>query len=192
MSDMPKSNPEYPTPTTSGSAFAPSPRQSKKIERVAAVLGKPVTATAVFQVEGTLPWLLVGLGLGVGLRGGALGAVIGVIIGYLSSRLVNRRRANGVSDNTILAVTNNHVHALKASFWTNRPTGEQIGEWPSDQVGSLIRSKRLTIAVTLDLPDGRQMQLETPKSRGAGKWSRTLTAQQPTPTTDRDRMTQLP
>lgn len=183
MTDESMGSPDDPRPTTSGSAPASSPRQSKQIKRVASVLGEPVRASAVFWVEGTLPWLLLGVGLGVGLLRGALGAVIGFAVGYLIARLVNRSRANGVGHVTILAVTHNHVHAIKANIWTNRRTGIQIGEWPRDQVASRIRRKRLTVAVTLELPDGHQVRLESPSYGSAGKWARALTSQMPTQTT---------
>jgi hypothetical protein len=137
-----------------------SRRQRKWLNRVSEAVGEPVTAAAAFRVEGTLPWYAVGLALGVGTLGGALGAVLGAAVGYSIARLVTLRRGRGVGFVTIVAATATEVFAVKANFWTNRPKATRVGEWPLGQITA--RHKRITVALTLDLPDGHQVRLESP------------------------------
>lgn len=145
-----------------------SARQRKQIGRVTAVLGEPVTASASFRVEGTLPWYLLGVVVGVGVLQGALGAVIGLGLGFVIARLVTRGRAAGFGFTTILAVTETHLHALKAGFWSGRPTANAtVASWSLAALPIEIRHKRLTTAVSLSLPDGRQVRLESASRKGA-------------------------
>lgn len=138
-----------------------SRRERKLIERASVALGEPVAAAGAFRVEGTLPWYFAGILVGLGLLQGVLGALIGLGLGALVARLATRHRARGFGFTTIIAVTATQLHAIKASFWTGRPVADgRIGSWPLAAITMGVRYKRLTTAVSLELPDGRHVRLE--------------------------------
>jgi len=152
---------------TSSSLPIGSRRQRKLNERTAAAIGEPVLAANTLWVEGTMPYLVLGLAVGVGVLQGVLGALIGIGIGYLIARLLTRRRSVGFPFATVIAVTATHLYAMRVSFWSGRPQADhQLGKWPLAQVPMDVRRKRLTTAVALSLPDGRRVRLEK-----SGRWS---------------------
>jgi hypothetical protein len=164
----------------SGEATAVSGRQRKQLDRACVAVGQPVRATAVFYVEGTWPWYVGGGALGAGLLGGALGFLIGLGVAYVMTRLVLRGRAGGFGFITWLAVTATELHALQGSFWSARPRPDRRHEsWPLDQVRVQIRRKRLTTAVTLSLPDQRQVRLESTSRKRTQAFLNALPSQLP-------------
>jgi hypothetical protein len=165
--------PDQSTPTATGAAGQAAGwrarRRAKLLARLSAVVGQPVSAASAFWVEGSWPFYFVGLALGVGVIGGALGALVGIGVGIGAARLFTRRRAPGVGFQTFLAVTTTSVVVVKSNFWQGRPTGAPLAAWPADTVRATVRRKRVTTAVSLELPDGRHLRLETPL--GSRKWS---------------------
>jgi hypothetical protein len=137
-------------------------RRAKLLARLSSLLGEPVSEAAPFWVEGTLPFYLVGLGIGVAVMQGAVGAIVGLGLGIVASRLFTRRRAPGFGFQTYLAVTPTKVVAVKSNYWLGRPTGSPAAAWPTGAVRAKVRPKQLTTAVTLDLPEGGHVRLETP------------------------------
>ena len=52
-------------------------------------------------------------------------------------------------------------------MWTNRPKDTRLGEWPLSKITP--RLKWITVALTLYLPDGHHVRLESPAlSRNKG------------------------
>jgi hypothetical protein len=133
-------------------------RPSRLIIRAEKLLGAPVRAAARFQVEGFLPYYWIGFAVGVaGARlWGGLGAVICLLLAMLVGRLATRGRAPGYPLTTVLAVTDTHVYALR----TARSGDRQLGQWPRATVATRIRRKQVTLAITLDQPDGTPVRLE--------------------------------
>jgi hypothetical protein len=147
-------------------------RQAKLNARLATVVGQPVTAASRFWVEGSWPFYFVGLALGVAVIGGAVGALVGIGVGIGAARLFTRRRAPGVGFQTFLAVTPTSLVAVKSSFWRGRPASAPLVLWPTSAMRANVRRKRITTAVTIELPDGGRIRLETPP--GSRKWSEPL------------------
>jgi hypothetical protein len=144
-------------PNPSGPASQLSNRDRKLLERLSVTLGEPAVAAHRFWVEGSYPWYLLGIVVGIGILQGALGAVLGIGLGYVLARLITYRRAPGLGQTSLVALTPTRVIIFKGT----RPTGSRLGEWPVNRVRASWRRKRLTNAFTFDLPDGRHVRLES-------------------------------
>jgi hypothetical protein len=125
------------------------------------IVGRPVTYTRWFWVEGTWPIFVVALVLGLAAIGGAVGALLGMAAGVLASRVVTRHRAKGLPFQTYLAVADLQLYVIKGCTWRARP-GAIIAQWPLEQIDRKVRAKRVTAAVDLSWPDGRRARLEAP------------------------------
>jgi hypothetical protein len=158
-------DPEVPQPEPSGEQV-PQPagavpqlsnRDRKLLERLSQTLGEPTVAAHRFWVEGSYPWYLLGVIVGIGVLQGALGALLGIGLGYLLARLITFRRAPGLGQTSLVALTPTRVVIFKGT----RPTGKRLGEWPINTVRASWRRKTLTNAFAFDLTDGRHIRLES-------------------------------